>query len=169
MWWRRQCSEKKINKNKSVTTLQSRKVFFPFFFPERVFEGEQMGRSKRSVWLNLRLTCGTGEIDEVPLSFTLCGEQGQRNRTLQCGGPGLRARSRRGVPRLINGTGGPSKTALPTDGARRCSKNNQAEEAGPASGSNRLQLLSFWRIHASIWPGEGVQPRGAVPTPDRKL
>lgn len=106
-----------------------------------VLEGKQRGRPIRSVWLNLRLTCGTGEIDEVPLSFTLCGERGYRNRMLQCGGPGLGARSRRGVPRLINGTGGPSKTALPADRARRCSKNNQAGEAAPASSPNRLQLL----------------------------
>lgn len=106
-----------------------------------MLEGEQRGRPKRSVWLNLWLTCGTGEIDEVPLSFILCGERGYRNRTLQCGGPGLGARSHRGVPRLINGTGGPSKTALPADRARRLSKNNQSAEAAPASCPNRLQLL----------------------------
>lgn len=51
-------------------------------------EGQQRGRPRRSAWLNLWLTCRTGEIDEVPLSFTLCGERGYRNRTLQYEGEG---------------------------------------------------------------------------------
>lgn len=102
---------------------------------------------ERSVWLNLRLTCGTGEIDEVPPSFTLCREQGRRNRTLQCGGPKLRARSRRGVPGLINGTGGPSKTALPADRAQRHSKNNR-----PGRGPWVLTGCSFWRKQSGALP-----------------
>lgn len=121
-------------------TVQS-KAFFSFFPPLSGLQGQQKRRPKRSNWLNLWLTCGTGEIDEVPLSFTLCRERGYRNRTLQCGRPGLRARSRRGVPWLINGTGGPSKTALPADRAQQCSKNNQAAEAAPASSPKCLQLL----------------------------
>lgn len=121
--------------------LSSQRHFFPFFPPLSGLQGQQKRRPKRSNWLNLWLTCGTGEIDEVPLSFTLCRERGYRNRTLQCGRPGLRARSRRGVPWLINGTGGPSKTALPADRAQQCSKNNQAAEAAPASSPKCLQLL----------------------------
>lgn len=111
-----------------------------FFLPKK-FKGQQKGRPRRSVWLNLWLTCGTGEIDEVPPSFTLCRERGYRNRTLQCGRTGLGARLRRGVPRLINGTGGPSETTLPLDRAWQSSKNNLAGVAAPASSPNRLQLL----------------------------
>ncbi len=53
---------------------------------EEVFVGRRaayrrwQGGRRRSVWLNLRLTFRTGEIDEVPLRFTLCGERRERNR-----------------------------------------------------------------------------------------
>lgn len=133
---------KKEKKKRIKVWLKASRAFFPHGeCAGWGVGGVGRGGPKRSVWLNLRLTCGTGEIDEVPLSFTLCGDQGYRNRTLQCGGPGLGARSHRGVSRLINGTGGPSKTALPAVRARQRSKNNQAREAAPASNPNRLQLL----------------------------
>lgn len=153
--WNWQHIEDKTRKKKAqkmclkqcVTSLV-RTVFL--FFLQKRFEGQQKGRPRRSVWLNLRLTCGTGEIDEVPPSFTLCRERGYRNRTLQCGRRELGARSRRGVPRLINGTGGPSKTALPLDRARQSSKNNLAGVATPASSPNRLQFLKEMHFNG-VW------------------
>lgn len=122
---------------RNVTTVL---LGFFFFLLRSKLEGQKKGRPS-SVWLNLWLTGGTGEIDEVPPSFTLCRERWYRNRKLQCGRTGLGACSRRGVPRLINGTGGPSKTALPADRAWQSSKNNLAGVAAPASIPNRLQLL----------------------------
>lgn len=85
----------------------------------------------RSVWLNLWLTFRTGEIDEVPLRFTLCRECREKNRNVQCGEPGPGALSHRGVPNLINGVEVPSKTALAGEKAMPSSKNNQARTAAP--------------------------------------
>lgn len=96
-----------------------------YFVGRRVVYKRWQGGRRRSVWLNLRLTFRTGEIDEVPLRFTLCGERRERNRNSQCGEPGLGALSHRGVPGLINGAGVPSKTALPAERAAPRSKNNQ--------------------------------------------
>lgn len=71
-----------------------------------------------------------------------------------------------GSPRLINGAGGPSKTALPADGARRRSKNNQPAEAAPlpASHPNRLQLLKGLERCLGVGGGGGDnQDKAASP------
>lgn len=115
-----------------------------FFLPERG------SRPEKHVWLNLRLTCGTGEIDEVPPSFTLCREQGYRNRPLQCGSQGSGPARTVGSLDWLMGLEALQKQHSPQtlpDGPPKITKGWRGGGQPPA-----LTGCSFWRFHTSRQP-----------------
>lgn len=157
--WRKQCCK---NRNKSVTTVQLGVwFFFSFFRQVSVLEWECGGEEAQKERLIKSAVDMWDRWDWWGSSeFHTVQRAGLQEQNTAVWRRGLGARSRRGVPRLINGTGGPSKTALPAGRAWRCSKNNLAgrRPRPPArTGSG------FWRKHTSAEP-EGDNQRWATPT-----